>query len=210
MNSKDAMYSWHLSLRVDRPVEVSQSWFKLMNNVVGDSMDGKILKYRYDEYVEWRDYLELWRSIHDSYGEEGDYILCWMIAVIPSQKLPIALKNNSSGGNLNRLKIILYWIDKCEKIYGMARSRIVKCTCSLVHAISIRWAGGDSKKLIAAVRSIVHGFIYCKRAIGELYIFASLYDLIDDCSHNSLFLVTNLSPLSCCTQINIQNNIHSI
>ena len=24
MNSKDAMYSWHLSLRVDRPVEVSQ------------------------------------------------------------------------------------------------------------------------------------------------------------------------------------------
>lgn len=23
MNSKDAMYSWHLSLRVDRPVEVS-------------------------------------------------------------------------------------------------------------------------------------------------------------------------------------------
>lgn len=67
---------------------------------------------------------------------------------------------------------------------------------TLVHAISIR-RGGDSKNLIAG------GPIYCsllyllqKNNWGTLYIFDSLYVLIDDCSHCSLFIVTNLSPLS--------------
>lgn len=71
-----------------------------------------------------------------------------MIAVIPSQKLPIALKNiihlERISTDENRNDIIIELISG-QKIYGMARRMVVKSTCSHSY-MPFQSEGGRFKK----------------------------------------------------------------
>ena len=104
----------------------------------------------------------------------------------------------------NRNDIIIELISG-QKIYGMARSMVVKSTCS--HSYMPFQSEGGRFKKIDSGDSICCSLLYLlqKNNWGTLYICFSLWF-----NWWLLTLFVIYCSLSCCTQINIQNNVHSI